>query len=105
MKMHIFFILSFASLSAMEEASSIVKNSVVLSSFPGRRFTWSAELDNGQTVNASSCYKRNPRNVCIEDRFKVCYIGRIGKKRMNEGEAKQWVETLIKASAKKREIG
>lgn len=88
----------------MEEENSIVKNSVVLSSVPGRRFTWSAELDDGQTVNASSCYKRNPRNVCIEDRFKVCYIGRIGKKRMCGNEAKEWVEKLIKAATRKKVI-
>lgn len=85
-------------LFAMEETNPIIKSSAVLSSFPGRRLTWTAQLDNGQTVNASSCYKRNPRNVCVQDRFKVCYIGRIGKKRMNEGEAKRWVEALIKAS-------
>jgi hypothetical protein len=91
-------LLSFGCLDAMEEIASIVAGTVVMTSAPGRRLTWTAQLNDGQIVNASSCYKRRPRNACVEDPFMVRYVGRIGKKRMDANHAELWLKKLIKAS-------
>lgn len=89
-------LISCSCLSAMEEMNSIVIGPVVHTFIPRTRLTWTAQLDNGQIISASSCY--DLQNVNVEERLKTRYMGIVGEKVMSEDEAEEWVKNLIKAS-------
>lgn len=99
MKCCVFFILISCSCLFGMEKITIVPETVLMSSVPLRRMTWSAQLTDGQTVNASSCYVRKTRHAKPEDFLKVTYVGRIGRRRIYDDEAKVLIENLIKAQA------